>query len=219
MFDFATIDEVRLTVGDHTNPSDGLCFMEMVAWFAGEEHSDKPECACPVLGAYAICLNDRMPDGLRDRLLKPLVPMISGTRDSASELPRAEFLAMWAVNRTLPIILRKHGLADHATACENARTLDECKAAADAADYAAYAAYNGAARAATANAAYAAYASAAYNARAAAVSAANAANAEVWPLAVEGLRQAILIGRHDGFGVAELTARREKLHELVMTND
>ena len=39
----------------------------------------------------------------------------------------------------------------------------------------------------------------------------------IWTVAVEGLRQAILIGRHDGFGFADdvLIERRQKLRELV----
>ena len=33
-----------------------LCAMEMVAWLAGEAHSDEPECACPVLAAMVRAL-------------------------------------------------------------------------------------------------------------------------------------------------------------------
>ena len=57
-FDFNTITEVRLSGGSHTTAQDGLCFMEMVAWFAGEKHSDKPACASRVLGTYGIVIND-----------------------------------------------------------------------------------------------------------------------------------------------------------------
>ena len=48
--------------------------------------------------------------------------------------------------------------------------------------------------------------------------AADAADAaEIWIAAVEGLRQAILLGRHDGFCIAEpvLEERHAKLRELV----
>jgi hypothetical protein len=216
MFDFSQIDEVRLDRGQHSSPEAGMCFMEMVAFFAGEKHSDQPKCACPVLGAYGIRLNDSMPDDVRDRLLKPLVPLIAGTADKASEQQRAEFLAMWAVNRVLPILLRARGFADHAKACEDARTLAQANSAAnaasnaasttDAAAYAAYAAY------AAANAADAAAAAAD-----AAYAAANAADERIWEVAVEGLRRAILIGRHDGFSEMEniIVERRQKLRELV----
>ncbi len=177
MFDFSSIAELKLSSGNHASPADGLCFLEAVAWFAGEKHSDKPACACPVLGAYSIRLNDSMPDDERDRLLKPLVPLIAGTADKASERPRAEFLAVWAVSKFLPVALRANGFADLAVACEQARTLCDARTAATAAAVAADAAY------------------------------------AVREAAVEGLRQAILIGRHEGFNVAEtvLVERRAKL--------
>jgi hypothetical protein len=216
-FDFSRITEVRLAEGGHKNPNDGLCFMEMAAWFAGEKHSDKPECACPVLGAYGIRLNDRMPDDVRDWLLKPLVPMIVGTRDKDSEVKRAEFLAMWATNKILPIILRERGLLKEAEACESAASLSEAKAAAAAADAAAFAAAS-AEIAATYAASAAAYA-ATYAAFAATY--ANAANADaaehIWTVAVEGLRQAILIGKHEGLVLPGpvFAERRQRLSTLA----
>jgi hypothetical protein len=241
-YDFSQITEVKLGSGSHESANDGLCFMEMAAWFAGEEHSDKPDCACPVLGAYGIRLNDAMPDDLRDRLLKPLVPQIVGTRDKASEQRRAKFLAMWAINKVLPIILRLRGFESHALACEKAKGLSEAKSAANAAyaaaDAAAAAAYASAADAAAAaayasaadaaaNAANAAYAAndaanaAAYaaNAADAADAAAYAANAaakeQIFTVSVDGLREAIKLGRNEGLMIDGLFAeRREKLREL-----
>jgi len=243
-YDFNSITEVRLDSGAHESPEQGMCFMEMVAWFAGEKHSDKPDCASNVLGTYGIGLNDRMPDDVRDRLLKPVVPMIAGTFDPANEQPRAKFLAMWSVNKVLPIILRLRGYEELAVRCEAAKDLVEARSAADAAaDAAAYAAADAAAYAAdaadaanaaaadAANAAYAAAdaaaadaANAAYAAANAAADAANAANAaadaaadaeQIWRCAVDGLRGAIQIGRCDGFGTADLPARHTALRELV----
>lgn len=219
-YDFNSITEVRLDSGAHESPEQGMCFMEMVAWFAGEKHSDKPDCASNVLGTYGIGLNDRMPDDVRDRLLKPVVPMIAGTFDPANEQPRAKFLAMWSVNKVLPIILRLRGYEELAVRCEAAKDLVEARSAAYAADAATYAtAY------ATYAAAYAANAAA--DATYAAADAANAANAaadaadaaayaayaatyaaayaeQIWRCAVDGLRGAIQIGRCDGFGTADL---------------
>jgi hypothetical protein len=263
-FDFGGITEVSLAHGSHGSPEQGLCFMEMVAWFAGEKHSDKPACACPVLGSYGIGLNDRMPDGLRNELLKPLVPMIAGTKGArADEQRRAEFLAMWSINKIIPIALRAAKLEEHAVACESATTLPDAAYAAKAAAYAAYAADAAAyaadaayaAKAAAYAAAYAADAAdaaadaadAAKAAKAAAYAAAYAADAaayaadaaayaadaaayaadaadaayaayrrEIFSIAVEGLRQAILIGPHEGFDRAiDLTLRHEALVALV----
>jgi hypothetical protein len=75
--------------GDYKN---GLCFMEAAAWLAGEEATDKPECACPVLGTYGILINDHMSDATRQKLL-PLAYEMAGTRDQASEEKREKFLA------------------------------------------------------------------------------------------------------------------------------
>ena len=195
VLDFLQITEVRLAEGAHVAPEQGMCFMEMVAWFAGEKHSDKPACACPVLGAYGICLNDGMPDVERDRLLKPVVPMIAGTRSPADELARARFLAMWTVNKIYPVWLRVYGVAELdalATECERAETVDDLQRLAALA-----------ARAARA-------------ARADLAALAARARDQIYPIAVEGLKQAILIGRHEGFDLAiDLAARREALKQLV----
>jgi hypothetical protein len=174
-----------------------------------------------VLGAYGIRLNDAMPNDLRDRLLKPLVPQIVGTRDKASEQKRAKFLAMWAINKVLPIILRLRGFESHALACEKAKGLSEAKSAA----YAAYAAANAAADAAyaaanaanaaadAANAAADAANAAAYAADAAAYA---AAKEQIFTVSVDGLREAIKLGRNEGLMIDGLFAeRREKLRELA----
>ena len=225
-FDFTQVPELRLSRGRHPNPEDGVCFYEAVAFFAGEPHSDQPKCACPVLTSYGIKLNDRMPDDIRNELLVPLIGQVAGTRDGAAEQERTEFLAMWAVNKIAPIALRAQGIFGLAERCEQAKDLGEAKvihasaASADAMS-AAYAAFfaRHVANAVAANAVAAVAADAAFFARHAARDAANAAAiaadaaaifaAEdpyaaaygVWQVAVDGLRKAILIGRHDGFAI------------------
>lgn len=185
-YDFTTVTEVRLGTGSHSTPRDGMCFMEMVAWFANEEHTDQPACACPILGGYGMRLNDAMPGDLRDELLKPLIPMIAGTAGSYDDrLKRGQFLAMWSVTKVLPIALRAIGLEDHANACAAAADLSAAYAAADAAADAARAA-------------------------------ADAARREVFTIAVEGLRQAIMIGPHAGFDqLIDIAMRHAALRELV----
>jgi hypothetical protein len=216
-FDVTEVREVRLSSGSHTAPEQGMCFMEMVAWFAGEEHSDRPACACPILGGYGITLNDAMPDEMRDRLLKPLVPLIAGTRGTPTdELARAKFLALWGVNKLAPIYLRAYGeflrpadkavLDALASQCEAARSDAELQeiARADLAARAARAAL-------AARAARAALAALADLAALAAL-----ARNQIFELMVEGLRQAITIGPHEGFDQAlDLTSRHEALRELV----
>ena len=68
-----TIEKVNLTVGNHNKREDGVCIMEAVAWAANEPHSDLPSCTDRVISRCAQVLNDRMPEDLRNKLLKPLI--------------------------------------------------------------------------------------------------------------------------------------------------
>lgn len=47
-----------LTWGAHASADEGTCLLEAVAFMAGEPHSDRPMCVCPVLAAFARTLND-----------------------------------------------------------------------------------------------------------------------------------------------------------------
>jgi hypothetical protein len=88
-FDFSTID-IIISQGDHKDPTDGLCVMEAVAFFEGEEHTDHPDCACPVVGTLARGVNDTINlDADRTRLLRPLIPRIVGTVSPEHEAARA----------------------------------------------------------------------------------------------------------------------------------
>ncbi len=81
--------------GRHPSPEDGLCAMEMVAWLAGEEHSDEPDCACPILTSLVRASNDLLPsDEARDRYLRPLIPRLVNTRSSAYVENQRAFLAV-----------------------------------------------------------------------------------------------------------------------------
>src|SRR3954447_1181222 len=74
-------DRVELVSGTIGNPGDGrMCLMSLVAFLAGEDHSDAPGCASPLIQAFAVQINDHMPDAARQRL-KPFAPRIIGTND------------------------------------------------------------------------------------------------------------------------------------------
>jgi hypothetical protein len=85
--------------------------MEMVAWLAGEAHSDEPACACPVLGAVVRCWNDALAsDAERERWLRPLVPLLVNTRAGAQREQARAFLAADCVARAIaPVVLRRQG--------------------------------------------------------------------------------------------------------------
>lgn len=75
-------DRVRLSPGRHDSPSDGACVVELASLLAGEEFSDRPECVCPVIGAFLRAWNDRAAYADRQRL-RPYAERVIGSRASA----------------------------------------------------------------------------------------------------------------------------------------
>ena len=92
--------------------------MELVSYVAGEPWSDHPDCACPVISAFLLAWDDGLPsDADRDRLLKPLIVKLIGTRSStAVEETRAYLAIDWFVRVQTPAWLELAGLVDHALA-------------------------------------------------------------------------------------------------------
>jgi hypothetical protein len=75
------LDRVELVGGSIGDPGEGrMCLMSLVAFLAGEGHSDAPGCASPLIQAFAVAVNDHMPHAARQRL-KPFAPRIIGTGD------------------------------------------------------------------------------------------------------------------------------------------
>jgi hypothetical protein len=64
------IDRQRVAAGAHDRPEDGMCVMEMVAYVAGEQHSDHPQCVSPVIATFMRTWNDGLGD--RDRQMENL---------------------------------------------------------------------------------------------------------------------------------------------------
>lgn len=103
-----SLDTVVLTKGSHVTRDAGVCAMEMVAYLAGEKHSDSPACTSPVLAAFVRAWNDAIPDDeTRTRLLKPILPRLIGTAASpAVEQRRADLAFDWCVRVSTPAWLR-----------------------------------------------------------------------------------------------------------------
>ena len=84
-------DRIELVSGSIGDPDEGrMCLMSLVAFLAGEQHSDAPGCASPLIQTFAVVINDHMPHGARQRL-KPFAPRIIGTSDGFDQV-RAEIL-------------------------------------------------------------------------------------------------------------------------------
>jgi hypothetical protein len=162
------VDGITLGVGAHGRREDGVCAMEAVAWIAGEPHSDSPRCASPAISAFMRSWNDSLPDGDRDRLLKPYLAKLIGSRGTKAAEGRRGWLAMdWLIRTFAPAWLSLvHDLSPHAEALRNlpeiansaavALAKDPIAAAYSAADSAAYSAAYSAADWAAYSAAYSA---------------------------------------------------------------
>jgi len=139
-----TLDSLPpLAKGSHRSAEAGACMMEAAAYIAGEPWTDCPTCVCPAVASFARQLNDAMPDGLRDELLRPLVLLTIGTRGSADAQQRRAYIAAdYAVHDAAPAALRAAGLRDEAAKLEALQAVDDPTSAyaATAAANAAYAA-------------------------------------------------------------------------------
>jgi hypothetical protein len=83
--------------------------MEMVAWLAGEAHSDEPDCTCSVLAPLVRACNDAMSEYLRNHYLRPLLPQLIHTRASATvERLRGMMVVDCLVRELLPRWLDRH---------------------------------------------------------------------------------------------------------------
>lgn len=101
--------------------------MEMVAWLAGEPHTDEPRCACPVLGAVVRAANDAADDAARTPLLRPLVPLLVGSRTDPARCRRRAFeLVDLAVRVLAPECLRRAGRTADAAQLEGLDPIVDC---------------------------------------------------------------------------------------------
>ena len=190
-FDFLSTDLPQLAKGRHEVGSQQLCAMELVAFIEREEHSDHPQCTCPVLAAYTRRWNDRVPDHLRNHIL-PLLPQLVGTRNEKYQIARAEYFAFAARDSACKALQGRIDLS-LVEKLRNSKTIQECRvaaskcrrAAADAVDAAGAAGAYAAAAACAATANAAAYAADAADAAADAAYTADAAEAAYAASAVD----------------------------------
>jgi hypothetical protein len=91
-----THQNVRLRRGAHRSPADGACVMELVSMLADERFSDRPQTACPVIGAFLRAYNDIVGDGRRQDLLT-CASAVVGSRRPAYESQRVKLCVEEAI--------------------------------------------------------------------------------------------------------------------------
>jgi len=212
MTDITSIWQYELKVGDSRHPSEGACAMSAYHWLAHGIIGDKHREDCPIIREYVITLNDQMPNGLRQRLLKPRILFLGDNRDPASEPARLHHIILETTRHIVPLAIEKN-FPDPAAALRalpDDASYREIEAAAAAAGAAA------AGKAAGAAAWTAAAGAAAAGKAAGAAAAAEAARAAAWPAAwaaawddaIAILDGALRIGRRSpDLAEAEIIAR------------
>jgi hypothetical protein len=115
------LESLVLESGGHASREQGVCLLEAVAWFAGQDHTDHPPCVSPVLGAFGRSLNDLLPQATRQEL-RPLIPLLPGTADDLDE--QRSYLALdWLIRTHMRAWLELAGLAGPAAALREFRPL------------------------------------------------------------------------------------------------
>jgi hypothetical protein len=107
------LDALVLKKGAH-DPDGEMCVMEAVALLAGEEWSDSPQCASPVIAAFLRSWNDCLEDEPRQHL-KRYIPRLVGSRGTPGQEDARAWLALdWLVRHYTPVWLRAAGLGEQA---------------------------------------------------------------------------------------------------------
>jgi len=107
--------QVELVRGVGDRKRARMCIMSFAAFLAGEDHSDNPTTASPLIRQFAMTINDNMPDYMRQRL-KSFAPRILGTRDGRDRA-RAKALIEALRNELLPRIVAEFGSAATRDGC------------------------------------------------------------------------------------------------------
>jgi hypothetical protein len=98
MYDVTKIGKFTLSVGAHEEGDHRRCLMEAAIIAAGFKHRkvvevrDCPPCFSGVFAAYAMMLNDSMPNYLRDELLLPFVLRLADADTAANGIVESERL-------------------------------------------------------------------------------------------------------------------------------
>ncbi len=106
-----SIDDITLERGSHETGEEGRCFMEAVAFVAGEDHSDLPACVCPALGEFARRWNDHLGEIDRQKM-KPYIRLVIGTAGDGFGERRSWMMIDWCLREGLAVYCDARNLKD-----------------------------------------------------------------------------------------------------------
>ena len=127
-----SIDDITLQSGAH-EACEELCFMEAVAFLAGEGHSDHPACVCPVLGIFARPWNDYLKTKDRQKM-KPYTRLVIGTAGDGFGERRSWMIIDWCVRDVLAVYCDARNLKDFARELKGLPEIRDWEAAKRASD-------------------------------------------------------------------------------------
>lgn len=99
----ALFETATFAKGAHDPTSGEMCVMETAAYIAGEPWSDHPQCVSPVIATFLRNWNDSLNEPPRTELLRPLLPLVIGTRTTdADEGTRVWMATDWLLRVYTP---------------------------------------------------------------------------------------------------------------------
>jgi hypothetical protein len=87
-----TFQTVELKRGKHTDPRQGACVMELVSMLAGEQFTDRPATACPVIAGFLRAYNDRCTREQRQELYELAALVVGTCADDDTERARLRLI-------------------------------------------------------------------------------------------------------------------------------
>jgi len=91
----ASFQTIRLGRGKHRSPEEGACVMELASMLGGEQFSDHPQSACPVIGSFLRSYNDSLDDDRRQDLYTYASSVVGSRASEDIQRARGERLIAW----------------------------------------------------------------------------------------------------------------------------
>lgn len=95
------LGSIILESGAHNTRADGVCFLEAVSWWSGQDHSYHPQGVSRVLCKAGVGINDELSNEKRQRL-KPFIPRLMGTDGDGKDGARCLLALDWMVRTFAP---------------------------------------------------------------------------------------------------------------------